>query len=64
MANSSNINTLSALLFLAAKAGHTLAQYNLGCMLRDGEEVEKNLVKAVEWIQKGTLLCILKYQHT
>jgi uncharacterized protein len=50
-----NINTLSALLSPAAEAGLPGAQYKLGCMYRDGEGIETDLVKAVEWIQKGML---------
>jgi TPR repeat protein len=57
-----NINTARIFLFLflpAAEGGHPKAQYNLGCMYRDGNGVEVNVVKAVEWIQKGMLLRFL-----
>jgi uncharacterized protein len=50
-----NINTLSALLSPAAKAGLPLAQNNLGCMYQNGLGVEANPVKAVEWYRKGML---------
>jgi hypothetical protein len=34
-------------------------------MLQDGKEVEANVVKALEWYQKGNIVMnSLKYQHT
>jgi TPR repeat protein len=60
VANSSNINTLSALLSPAAEAGNPSAQTNLGDMFYSGEGVQANPVKAVEWYQKGMLSWILK----
>jgi uncharacterized protein len=46
----------------AAEAENTLAQYNLGIMFKNGKGVEKNLVKAFEWMQNGEL-SFSKYQH-
>jgi Sel1 repeat len=58
------INALSALPSPAAEAGLPEIRDRLGCMYRDGDGVEANLVKAVYWYRKGTLLQILqKYQH-
>jgi TPR repeat protein len=54
--DSLNINTLIVLLSPAAEAGHNEAQFDLGCLYRDGEGVKVNHVKAVEWFQKGMLL--------
>jgi TPR repeat protein len=51
----SNINTLRALLSSAAEAGHVDAQNNLGYVLYYGVGIEINLIKAVEWFQKGML---------
>jgi Sel1 repeat len=58
--NSQNITLLSALLSSAAEAGDRYAQCYLGSMYRDGKGVEVNLVKAIEWYQKGTLSQILQ----
>ena len=38
---------------LAAKQGHAVAQYNLGCCYEKGEGVEKDLKEAVEWFRKA-----------
>jgi uncharacterized protein len=54
-----NINTLSAFFSPAAQAGHVKAQFNLGASYHRGFGVEANLVKAVEWYQKGMLSRIL-----
>jgi uncharacterized protein len=60
-----NIYTLNVFLLPAAEVGDTKAQFNLGLAFYKGEGVEANIVKAVEWYQKGTLSQILqKYQHT
>jgi uncharacterized protein len=60
-----NINTLRVLLSSAAEEGDEDAQYNLGVMYQDGKGVETNLVKAVEWYQKGIFFVnSSKYQHT
>jgi Sel1 repeat len=62
VANSSkNINILSAFVLPAAEAGLALAQYYLAIMYEDGEGVEANLVKAIEWYKKGMLSRILQY---
>jgi TPR repeat protein len=56
---------LSAFLSPAAEAGLSEAQHNLGWMFEIGERAEANLVKAVEWYQKGMLSRMhQKYQHT
>jgi uncharacterized protein len=55
-----NINTLSTLLLIAAEAGHKSAQYNLGFMFQYGKGVEANIVKALEWYQKGMLSWVLQ----
>src|SRR5215469_14273515 len=59
VANSSfgveNISTLNALLDLAAEAGNTNAQFNLGYMFLHGEGVSADPHKAFEWYQKGRL---------
>jgi TPR repeat protein len=55
-----NINTLSALLLLAAEAGVPKAQFNLGCLYQFGKGVEANSVKAAEWYQKGMSSRILQ----
>jgi Sel1 repeat len=50
-----NINTLSVLLSPAAEAGYVKAQYNLGKIFQNGDIVEANPFKAIEWYRKGML---------
>jgi TPR repeat protein len=50
-----NINILSILLSAAAEAGLRRAQCILGDMFHNGKGVEENVVKALEWYQKGIL---------
>jgi Sel1 repeat len=59
-----NINTLSALLSSAAEAGNISAQNNIGYAFEHGKGVEVNLIKAVEWYQKGILSQILQDINT
>jgi hypothetical protein len=57
--NSSKHNTLSALLSLAAGAGHREFQYKLGETFKIADRV-----KAAEWHQKGMLSRILQNVNT
>ena len=53
MINSDRIANLTSLNLKAAEQGLASAQYNLGCMYRDGHGVERSHVKAVEWFKKA-----------
>jgi uncharacterized protein len=53
-------DTLRVFLSPAAEAGNAEAQFILACMFERGEGVKKNVYKAFEWYQKGTLSRILQ----
>ena len=47
---------LNVFLSIAAEAGDTEAQHDVGRMLYYGEGAQKYLQKAFKWLQKGMLL--------
>ena len=47
---------LNTFLLIAAEAGNTEAQRDVGWMLYRGEGAQKDLQKAFIWLQKGILL--------